>query len=943
MEILPPGHRPLPLGIHALVGGKVVVKPGEVLDPATIVIRDGLIERVGRDLQPPPDARLWDMKGLTIYAGFIDPYLSLAATEPPVTTSKTEPILTSGGVNFYGVPGQERDPGSPGPGDALPTVTPENRVAKSFAPDTKTLQSLRELGFTAANVVPTKGIVRGTSAFVALSDVNPNDAILKADVFQHIAFDADGGRENGYPASLMGVIAAVRQTFFDAQHYALDQADYRLHPEHRKRPEFNPALEALAPALDRHMPVVFEPGSSLMVDRAVRVAGELGLSCYLLSSGQEWRRPGLAKAAGVPFIVPLHFPAVSKMPEDDDWNDVSLDELRAWDWAPENPALLHQQGIEIALTTYGLSDRKGFRKNLQQALDRGLPEAAALAALTVVPARLCGLENRLGTIEAGKVANLTVVAGDSYFDPKTKVRGVWIDGRNYPSPPESAEPPKNDAPKPAKSEAELAKDIKAKEETKQKQADQRALMKKRVAHPPQEGRGPIAQPPAVLVEDATIWTCGPEGRLEDADLLVVGGKIKAVGRGLNAQLGLPDSTLKIDGHGKQVTPGIIDAHSHSMILGAVNEGTIPSSAMVRVGDVVNADTENIHEQLAGGVTTVNLLHGSANPIGGQNCVIKLRDGAPPEDLKFTEAPPGIKFALGENVKQSNWGERNTSRFPQTRMGVQTFLANRFTAAQQYLKDWEGYRKSGGVPPRRDLELEAIGEILQHQRWIHCHSYRQDEVLMLLRLMERFGVQVGTLQHILEGYKVADEIAAHGAGASTFSDWWAYKFEVYDAIPYNGSLMRERGVLVSFNSDSSDLARRLYLEAAKAVKYGGTPEIEALKFVTLNPAKQLRLGQRVGSLEPGKDADFVIWSKSPLDSATVCLETWVDGKKYFARSIENDRASALEKERAALIEKAKKVLAGGTSGEAGAAEKKRFFERAWEHRQDGMDRHCLDDE
>jgi N-acetylglucosamine-6-phosphate deacetylase len=257
--------------------------------------------------------------------------------------------------------------------------------------------------------------------------------------------------------------------------------------------------------------------------------------------------------------------------------------------------------------------------------------------------------------------------------------------------------------------------------------------------------------------------------------------------------------------------------------------------MVRVRDVVNSETVNLYEQLAGGVTTVNLLHGSANPIGGQNCVIKLRDGASPEELILEGAPQGIKFALGENVKQSNWGERLVTRFPQSRMGVRTFIANRFIAAQEYLTEWERYKKLQNpkskiqnpeqaegaaeerVPPRRDLELEAIGEILQGKRLIHCHSYRQDEILMLIRLMESFGVKIGTFQHVLEGYKVADEIAKHGAGASTFADWWAYKFEVYDAIPFNGSLMHDRGVVVSFNSDSSELARRLYTEAAKAVK------------------------------------------------------------------------------------------------------------------------------
>jgi len=409
-----------------------------------------------------------------------------------------------------------------------------------------------------------------------------------------------------------------------------------------------------------------------------------------------------------------------------------------------------------------------------------------------------------------------------------------------------------------------------------------------------------------------------------------------------------------------VTPGLIDCHSHTAILGAVNESALPSTAMVRIRDVVNSETDNLYQQLAGGVTTVNLLHGSANPIGGQNCVIKFRDGASPEDLIFEAAPQGIKFALGENVKQSNWGEKFVTRFPQTRMGVRTFIANRFIAAQQYLAKWEKYNKAGGngspaqagqdgktgSVPRRDLELEAIGEILQAKRLIHCHSYRQDEILMLIRLMESFKVKIATFQHVLEGYKVADEIAAHGAGGSTFADWWAYKFEVYDAIPFNGSLMHDRGVVVSFNSDSSELARRLYTEAAKAVKYGGTPEAEALKFVTLNPARQLRIDQRVGSLEPGKDADFVIWSKAPLDSGTVCLQTWIEGKKYFDRSLTAERTAKLDKEREDLLKKAKKIVklsGGGDDKGAGDEGGGSFFRVSLEYEFDGRDRHCLDEE
>ena len=1043
VDLLPPGFRPLPVGVHALVGGKVVVKPGEVIDGGTIVIRDGLIQAVGKDVAAPEDARIWDMKGMTIYAGFIDPYLTLAATNAPISTSDTQPISRAGrltsGINFFGAPGEKTDRGNSGPGYEVSKITPEVRAVETYSPNAKTLESLRELGFTAGVVAPTKGILRGSSALVALADENPNQAVIKPDVFQHIGFETHESDERAYPGSLMGVIATIRQTFFDAQHYALDAADFKRNSKGRKRLEFNTALEALQPVVEKKIPVLFEPGSALMVDRARRVADELKLDFLIVSCGQEWRRPDLAKgsarapravsgaspetpsgddaadeasaaargARALPmrFIVPVNFPSLPKLPGDDDWVQVKLDNLRAWDWAAENPALLRQQGLDIALTTHGLSDKKVFRKNLRLALDRGLSENDALAALTTVPAKFCGVENILGTIEPGKLANLVVVDGN-YFEPESKVREVWIDGRNSrvqveetkekdpntqipkTENPEEGAPRKTNAPpgkattpvvaeqKPGEPENKVAVKDKAKAEKEKKSAELKELQKKRVARSPLEGRGVITNPPAILIRDATIWTCGPEGTLTNASVVILNGKIKTIGKLSGAFQ--ESQTLTIDGHGLHITPGLIDCHSHTAILGAVNESTLPSTAMCRIGDVVNSETENFYQQLAGGLTVANLLHGSANPIGGQNQVIKLRDGAPPEELKFEGAMPGIKFALGENVKQSNWGEKNTTRFPQTRMGVKTFHQNRFTAAQEYLAEWEEYRRTSKVgqasrlpgeresasikekdsttsssragetpallPPRRDLELETIGEIIQGKRLIHCHSYRQDEILAFIRTMESFGVRIGTLQHILEGYKVADEIAKHGAGASAFSDWWAFKFEVYDAIPYAGSLMRDRGVLVSFNSDSSELARRMNLEAAKAVKYGGTPEEEALKFVTLNPAKQLRIDNRVGLLEPGKDADFVIWSGHPLDSRSVCLQTWIDGKKYFDRSLSEQRAAALKKEREDLIAKAKKLSKLASGGDGGEEKDDgSFWIVALEREFDGMERHCMDEE
>jgi len=402
------------------------------------------------------------------------------------------------------------------------------------------------------------------------------------------------------------------------------------------------------------------------------------------------------------------------------------------------------------------------------------------------------------------------------------------------------------------------------------------------------------QPKTILINDATIWTSGPEGILEDWDILIEKGKITRISRDLSISV-RPD--VVIDGRGKHVTPGMFDAHSH-MAASSINEGSQSITSEVRIQDVLNSSDMTIYRQLAGGTTMSNILHGSANTIGGQNAVIKLRWGGNSDDLIYKNAPQGIKFALGENVKQSNWGDDMTTRYPQTRMGVEQILRDAFTRAQDYRKNHADYNKNSKwkktlVAPRIDLELEALVEIMEDKRFIHCHSYRQDEILMLMRVAEDFGFRIKTFQHILEGYKVADTMADHGVGGSTFSDWWAYKFEVYDAIPYNGTLMADVGVVVSFNSDDDELGRRLNLEAAKGVKYGGMSEIEALKTVTLNPAIQMGVDKWTGSLEIGKDADFVVWNGSPLSSYTVCEQTWVDGRQYF--SLEKD--AVLRKENA----------------------------------------------
>jgi imidazolonepropionase-like amidohydrolase len=402
----------------------------------------------------------------------------------------------------------------------------------------------------------------------------------------------------------------------------------------------------------------------------------------------------------------------------------------------------------------------------------------------------------------------------------------------------------------------------------------------------------------IAIRGGTILTVGPQGTIANGTVLVRDGRIAAVG----TDVAVPAGARVIDATGRYVIPGIIDAHSHTAIEGGVNECTDAVTAEVRIADVLDAHDVNIYRQLAGGVTSANLLHGSCNPIGGQNAVIKMRWGKGPADLVFAGAPPGVKLALGENPKRSNFRVPGTTRYPATRMGVEVVLRDAFRRAQDYKREWAEYDGSqsldGGrsrkvkaagargerpLAPRKDLELDELRDILDGKVYVHAHCYRADEILMLIHLADEFGFKIRTFQHVLEGYKVASEIAKHGAGASTFADFWGYKLEAFDAIPYNAAIMAAHGVNVSLNSDDDERARRLYWEAAKAVKYGGVSETEALKMVTLNPAWQLGVDKRVGSIEVGKDADIAIFSAHPFDPATRVEMTLVDGIVYFDRA------------------------------------------------------------
>ena len=979
------------IGIHentpnviALKNARVVVAPGKVLEKATVIIRDSYIAAVGLNVEIPADAVSRDLAGKTIYPGFIDLYTN------------------------YGFPKETRARGAQSSGSASSAsknkaapsavhwnryVRPERRAADLFTYNEAAAKALRGNGFTTVLTFSPKGIIRGSGALILLKDGEKNDIILQDEAVLGMALSRGPGASFSYtnpvyPTSLMGIIALIRQVFLDAEWYAKAQTAYGSNPSMQNAPENNLSLAALQPFLgSKGKNIIMEASDEQNVLRAAKIAREFNLAMWVRGGGQEYRRLAAIKAAGLPLIIPVNFPEAPKVTTLEEEADVTLRTLRHWDLAPENPARLAGAQVDFSLTTSTLKKTGDFLKNVRIAVERGLTKDQALAALTTTPARWLGKSKMLGSVEAGKVANLVITSGD-IFAGKTKVLTTWVGGKRFEITKSAVADVRGNWKMTLSTGAEtvsmalaikgseLKPAVSIKKESKTIKAQRSALTGRRLNFSLSEsatGKKGIArfagfvdgktmfgdgawgdgstftwravydgaitkadkkkktfqkreivavnypegafgrpaipiQPKYAFIKNATIWTNGPDGILENAQLLVKSGKIEKVGTNLTP----PSGAVIVDAHGKHVTPGIFDAHSHTAGTGGLNEMAHSITSEVRIGDVINSDAIDIYRQLAGGVTAAQILHGSANSIGGQSGIIKFRWGADADGMQFEGAFPSIKFALGENVK------RSPSRYPNTRMGVEQFFTDWFRAATDYKWEWEQYNKKGSkkkyaIPPRRNLQLDALVEILEDKRMIHCHSYRQDEILALIRVAESTGFKVGTFTHILEGYKVADAMAKHGAMGSTFSDWWAYKFEVVDAIPYNGALMNAQGVVTSFNSDSGELARRLNTEAAKAVKYGGVSPEEALKFVTLNPAKQMRLEHRVGSLEPGKDADFVIWSGPPLSTYTICEQTWIDGRRYF--DIEEDASlqKAAQEGRHTLIQKALSAGAAKKSG------------------------------
>jgi imidazolonepropionase-like amidohydrolase len=946
-------------GKYAFTNATIIKSWNEKIEGATLLIAKGKIEAVGKNIPIPADAVTIDLKGKYIYPSFLDLYADYgmpeAKAEAAAPAQRPQMLSNKKGAFAWN--------------EALKV---DFRANENFLFQAERAKNLRNVGFGATLSHRFDGISRGTATLVTLADVREHEAILKAQA-AHILTFSKGTSTQDYPNSLMGGIALLRQTYYDAQWYR------------NQKEEYNASLEAWNNVAA--LPQVFAVGGVLEALRADKIAKEFNLKYLIKGTGDEYKRLDELKKTGASLILPVKFPEAYDVEDPYDALQVDLADLKHWEIAPTNLARVAKAGINFAITSHGLKNTSDFLTNLRKAVENGLSEDIALKALTQNPAEMMGATALLGSLEKDKIANF-FIASANIFTKESKIYENWCNGKRLVVNdmnvvnlngdydvilPEgnlkfkitgSVEKPDiqaikdtvkskveyqigngtltlsfspegknknfyrlsaniNDgnwagrgqnsngdwfswtAKRSAEATAEVAKNDAAKTENTIGELYFPALA---------FGNTTIPTAKTYLFKNATVWTNEKEGIMKNADVLVQNGKIAQVGTNLVAK-----EAIVVDASNKHLTSGIIDEHSHIGISRGVNEGSQESTAEVRIGDVVNSEDINIYRNLAGGVTGAHLLHGSANPIGGQTQLIKLRWGYAPEAMKFANWDGFIKFALGENVKQSGAPENARIRYPQTRMGVEQVYEDYFTRAEEYAK-----LKASGKPYRKDLDLETIQEILEKKRFITCHSYVQSEINMLIKLAERHNFRINTFTHILEGYKVADKMAKHGVGGSSFSDWWDYKVEVFNAIPQNPGMMHEQGVTVAVNSDDAEMSRRLNQEAAKSVQYAGTPEEEAWKFVTLNPAKLLHVADRTGSIKVGKDADVVLWSSHPMSVYAKAEMTLVDGIKFFDIQEDMQKQGEVRKERERIIQKMIVAKKNGESTQAPQSKGKKMY-------------------
>jgi imidazolonepropionase-like amidohydrolase len=953
---------------YAFINANIFTDYETYIPNGVLLIKDGKVLSAGAKGPLPPGAIVLDLKGKYIYPSFIDIFTDYGIA-PQKFDKKHQP-------------GPQMETNVKGAYGWNQAIRAHIEAAKIFSHNAGSAEEFKKIGIGAVVSANNDGIVRGSGALVNLnSNRRENESVVLGKAAAFYSF-SKGSSTQDYPTSLTGAIALLRQTYYDAKWYSGTH----------ENTEFNLTLDEFNKL--QLLPSIFEAGEKYNELRAARVGKEFNVKYIVKGAGNEYQRISEIRNTGLKFILPVNYPEPYDVEDPYEAERITLAELKHWELAPCNAAVMEKNNVPFCFTSADLKDKSAFLKNVRMAVKYGLSEKTALKALTANPALFISAYDRIGALRPGFHANF-IICTKPVFDDESVIIQHWVAGDpaiysdleipdlrgNYilKGMPESYQV--SFTGEIARPKATIKIDTSKKEfsynysdniitfsfftdstrvfrgsgiynrenkgfegrwqspegdwfrfgmnfismvDTARKKKHLPSIITDlgKVIYPftaygqPLPGESDSFRESwnemkgingSILIKGATVWTNTADSALKEHDVLISGGKISRLGKALDVS-GKKDLRI-IDGRGMHLTPGLIDEHSHIAIAAGVNEAAEASSAEVRMGDVINPEDINIYRQLAGGVTTSQLLHGSANPIGGQSVLIKLRWGLGPEDLKFENADPFIKFALGENVKQSNWGDAQVVRFPQSRMGVEQVYYDLFTRAREYDRAVKAGpkpgRENGKGPPniqRKDLELEALAEILNGRRFITCHSYVQSEVNMLMHVADSFNFKVNTFTHILEGYKVADKLKAHGANASTFSDWWAYKNEVMEAIPYNAAILQKIGVNTAINSDDAEMARRLNQEAAKCVKYGGLSEGEALKLVTLNPAKMLHIDKDVGSIVPGKSADLVLWSDHPLSVYARAEKTIIEGIVYYDRDEDKRLRESMRLERARIIAK-----------------------------------------
>ncbi|MFH6965143.1 amidohydrolase family protein [Flavobacterium plurextorum] len=924
----------------------IYVTPTQKIEKASLLIQDGKVVAVGNTISIPKNSITIDLTGKTIYPSFIDIYTSFGVEKPKPNLARgrdRNPLYDTKKTGYYW----------------NESILPEVNTYETFKYDQTKAEELLKAGFGVVGTHIPDGVAQGTGALVALNNTDNSKQIIANKLTNHFAFTRSALTNQAYPSSLMGMMALLRQMYLDLDWYkkgnsetkdlslealanneklvqifaSEDKLNSLRAAKIAKEFGLNYVLKGSGNEFERIeeikstnakfiIPISFpeaydvtNPYLSNQIELAdmrfwnqaptnLKVLSDNGIVFALTTDKLkkvEDFKPNLLKAIKYGFDKTKALEALTTIPAAILGKSNEVGSLKTGSYAnfiitsgevfDEKTVLFENwvQGNKFIVTDINAKDIRGnydltIGKDIYKWKINGTADTPK-SEITTVDAK------KLKTTFAFSKnwISLVIKPADSTKSTFTRLTGL-------------IEKPESLSGKAVLSNGDELVWNAVKTSPFVTVKDSAKVEKPNTIIPvtyPNIAFGDSKKQTAqtLLFKNATVWTNEKDGILTETDVLIKNGKIAAVGKNISDA-----SATIIDAKGKHITSGIIDEHSHIAISKGVNESGHNSTAEVTIQDVVNSEDINIYRDLAGGVTISQLLHGSANPIGGRSAIVKWKWGSSPDEMLYKNQPKFIKFALGENVKQANWGIDNPTRFPQTRMGVEQVFTDYFQLAKEYDENWKKFNTGSkkGKAPRVDLELQTIAEILNKERFITCHSYVESEILMLMNVTEKFNFKVNTFTHILEGYKVADKMKEHGVGASTFSDWWAYKFEVNDAIPFNGPIMHNEGLVVAYNSDDAEMSRRLNQEAAKAVKYGNISEEEAWKFVTLNPAKLLHIDDKVGSLKVGKDADVVLWSENPLSIYAKAEKTIIEGVVYFDLEKDAQKQLAITKERNELI-------------------------------------------